>query len=62
MITITPEEIENFRSQLADYPEALAALDEIEEDEGDLEYATGIIALEAGMRESRDKKKNWLKD
>ncbi|MEB3341492.1 hypothetical protein [Okeania sp.] len=62
MTTITQEEIENFRSQLANYPEALAALDEIEEEKGDLEFATEIIALEAGMGESRDEKKNWLKD
>lgn len=60
MMKLTPEEIENFRSQLADYPEALAALDEIEEDEGDLEYATEIIALEAGVEKS--KKKSWLED
>ncbi|MDY7002887.1 MAG: hypothetical protein SWX82_02645 [Cyanobacteriota bacterium] len=60
MMKLTPEEIENFRSQLADYPEALAALDEIEEDEGDLEYATEIIALEAGVEKSR--KESWLED
>lgn len=60
MTTITPEEIENFRSQLVDYPEALAALDEIEEDEGDLEYATEIIALKAGVEKSR--KNSWLED
>ncbi len=30
MMKLTLEEIDNFRSQLADYPEALAALDEIE--------------------------------
>lgn len=60
MMKLTPEEIDNFRSQLADYPEALAALDEIEEDEGDLEYATEIIALEAGVEKSR--KKSWLED
>ncbi|MEM1168917.1 MAG: hypothetical protein AAGJ08_07530 [Cyanobacteria bacterium P01_H01_bin.35] len=60
MMKLTPEEIENFRSQLADYPEALAALDEIEEDEGDLEYATEIIALEAGVEKSR--REGWLED
>jgi hypothetical protein len=60
MIKLAPEEIENFRSQLADYPEALTALDEIEEDEGDLEYATEIMALEAGIEKSR--KEGWLED
>ncbi|NES74064.1 MAG: tetratricopeptide repeat protein [Okeania sp. SIO2D1] len=54
MTTVTLEDIEIFRSQLADYPEALAALDEIEENEGDLEYATQMIALEAGIEISRE--------
>ncbi len=49
MITFTREEIEQFRYQLANYPEALAALDVIEEDEGDLDFATEIIALKAGI-------------
>ena len=61
MITVTPEEINKFRSQLADYPEALAALDEIEEDEGDLEYAAEIIALEAGIEKSRGQQ-GWLEN
>ncbi len=59
-IVVTPEEIENFRSQLADYLEPLAALDEIADDEGDLEYATEIIALEAGIEKSRAE--GWLED
>ena len=60
MIKVTPEELENFRSQLADYPEALAALDEIEEDERDLEDVTEIIALEAGI--GKDREEGWLED
>ncbi|MFM7559674.1 hypothetical protein [Cylindrospermopsis raciborskii] len=37
--TVTPEEIAQFRTQLADYPSAIAALDAIEEYEGYLEDA-----------------------
>jgi hypothetical protein len=46
MITVTPEEISQFRSQLADSPEALAALDAIEECKGNLEVAAQLIAVE----------------
>ncbi|MCW5316367.1 hypothetical protein GTQ43_21855 [Nostoc sp. KVJ3] len=46
MITVTPEEISQFRSQLANSPEALAALDAIEECKGSLEAAAQLIAVE----------------
>ncbi|MBG1262432.1 hypothetical protein [Nostoc commune] len=46
MLTITPEEISQFRSQLVDSPEALAALDAIEECKGNLEAAAQLIAVE----------------
>ncbi|MBD0265405.1 MAG: hypothetical protein ICV78_22590 [Tolypothrix sp. Co-bin9] len=46
MITVTPEEISQFRSQLADSPEALAALDAIEQCKGNLEAAAQLIAVE----------------
>lgn len=46
MITVTPEEISQFRSQLADSPEALAALDAIQECKGNLEAAAQLIAVE----------------
>lgn len=46
MITITPEEITRFRTELADNTEALSALDAIEECEGDLESATQLIAIQ----------------
>ncbi|MBH8573357.1 hypothetical protein I8752_10095 [Nostocaceae cyanobacterium CENA369] len=46
MITVTPEEIIQFRSQLADSPEALAALDAIEECKGNLEAAAQLIAVD----------------
>ena len=45
MITVTPEEITQFRSQLVDSPEALAALDAIEECKGNLEAAAQLIAV-----------------
>lgn len=46
MITLTPEEITQFRSQLVDSPEALAALDAIEECKGNLEAAAQLIAVD----------------
>ncbi|MGB5959730.1 MAG: hypothetical protein WBG73_03635 [Coleofasciculaceae cyanobacterium] len=49
MTTVTSEEIEQYRSKFADYPEALDALDLIEENEGDLEIAANLLAQEAGV-------------
>ena len=49
MTTVTSEEIERFRAEFADYPEALDALDLIEENEGDLELAANLLAQEAGV-------------
>jgi hypothetical protein len=51
MITVTPEEITEFRSQFADNPEALAALDAIEECKGNLEAAAQLIAVETTEEE-----------
>ncbi|MBP5972290.1 hypothetical protein HW132_05970 [Brasilonema sp. CT11] len=45
MIRVTAEEISQFRSQLADSPDALAALDDIEECKGNLEAAAQLIAV-----------------
>ena len=45
MTTVTSEEIAQYRSELADYPEALAALDVIEEYDGDLPAAAKAIAI-----------------
>ncbi|MGK7900779.1 MAG: hypothetical protein AB4352_05080 [Hormoscilla sp.] len=59
-IVVTPEEINNFRSQLADYPEALAALKMIEDKKGDLERPTELIALEEGIE--KDRGESWLED
>ncbi|MFE1745287.1 hypothetical protein [Coleofasciculus sp. H7-2] len=48
MTIVTPEEIAKFRTELADNPEALEALDVLEECEGNLEYAAETIAIESG--------------
>ncbi|NJN13231.1 MAG: hypothetical protein HC815_37075 [Richelia sp. RM1_1_1] len=47
MITVTPEEITEFRSQFVDNPEALAALDAIAECEGYVEDAVPLISCYA---------------
>jgi len=46
--TVTAEEIDRFREQLKHDPEALAALDTIQECEGNLEEAARSIATAAG--------------
>ncbi|MCC3442503.1 MAG: hypothetical protein JGK24_25530 [Microcoleus sp. PH2017_29_MFU_D_A] len=48
MTTITQSEIEQYRSQLQEYPDALKALDVLQECEGDLEYAAETLAIESG--------------
>jgi len=59
MTTVTPEEIELFREQLRDYPEAIAKLDVIEACEGDLERAARVLARRAGAEDDRFVS-NWL--
>ena len=56
---VTYEEVAKFRSQLADYPEALADLDVIEHCEGNLEQAARVLARRAGMEEVKSSTKNW---
>jgi hypothetical protein len=53
--TVTPEEIAQFRAELANYPnpEVIAALDAIEECEGYLEDAIPLLLLEAGREPDR---------
>ena len=52
MTVVNQTEIEQFRAQLIkDYPEALAALDTVQECEGNLEDAAQVILLEAGEEE-----------
>lgn len=53
MTTIASEEIAKFREQLRDYPEAIAALDVIEQRNGNLETAATILAIRAGYEQSR---------
>jgi vacuolar-type H+-ATPase subunit I/STV1 len=60
MTTVTSEEIEQFREQLRDYPEAIAALDVIEQRNGNIETAANILAIRAGYEPSR--KSNLLEE
>ncbi|MBD2597540.1 hypothetical protein H6G74_24920 [Nostoc spongiaeforme FACHB-130] len=53
MITVSPEEISEFRSQLADNQDALNALDLIEQRNGNLDTAAKILAIRAGYEPSR---------
>ena len=49
MTTLTFAEIAQLRQQLADYPEALDALQSIEDCDGDLADAALSLALKAGL-------------
>jgi hypothetical protein len=53
MITVTPKEIAQYRFQLADYPEAIAAMDVIQECEGNLEDAAVVLAIQEGQEPDR---------
>ncbi len=57
MIVITTQEIAQYRSELANYEEALVALDAIEDCEGDLEDAAISLAIKVGQQPDRS---NWL--
>lgn len=50
MTQVTPEQIAQFGIELADYPDAVAALKEIEECEGDLEDAAMVLAIRVGQQ------------
>ncbi|MCC5618405.1 hypothetical protein LC605_25635 [Nostoc sp. CHAB 5836] len=60
MITVTPEEISQFRSQLADKPQALVALDTIEECEGYLDDAVPLLAMRETAQEEDKSLNDWL--
>ncbi|PAX60502.1 hypothetical protein [Brunnivagina elsteri] len=60
MITVTPEEITQFRSQFADNPEASAALDAIAECEGYVEDAVPLIFMRETAREADRSLNDWL--
>lgn len=59
MTTVTSIEIALFRSQLADDPRAMEALDLIEDCEGDLEDAAMTLAIRAGQEPERANSE-WL--
>lgn len=52
MITVTPEEISQFRIQLADNSQALVALDTIEECEGYLDDAVPLLFMRETAQEA----------
>jgi hypothetical protein len=58
MVVITSQEIALFRSELATYPQALKALDEIEDCEGNIEDAAISLAIQAGQEPNISE--NWL--
>jgi len=58
MVIVTQEEIEQYRTELAEDPIALDALDMIEDCEGDLEDAAISLALRVGQEP--DRSENWL--
>lgn len=60
MITVTPEEINQFRSQLADNPQALVALDTIEECEGYLDDAVPLLVMRETAQEADRSLNDWL--
>ncbi|GBF81222.1 hypothetical protein [Aphanothece sacrum] len=57
MLSFTLSEVTHYRSQLADYPDALTALDEIENCDGNLEDAAINLAIKVGQRPDRT---DWL--
>ncbi|WP_013323001.1 hypothetical protein [Gloeothece verrucosa] len=57
MLCLTSQEISQYRSQLADYPEAIIALSEIENCEGDVEDATLNLGIRVGQQPDRT---DWL--
>jgi hypothetical protein len=60
MITVTPEEISQFRSELADNPQALVALDTIEECESDLDDAVQLLVMRETAQDAHRGLNDWL--
>lgn len=56
-INLTTQEIANYRSQLANFEEALIALDAIEDCEGNIEDAAIALAIQVGQQPDR---LDWL--
>ncbi|MFM6897418.1 MAG: hypothetical protein ACKPKF_09060, partial [Microcystis panniformis] len=57
--TVTPEEIAQFRAELADNPKALADIDVIERCDGDLEYAAMRLARRSNIDTVRADENNF---
>jgi hypothetical protein len=57
-LIVTAEEIKQFRALLGDYPDALAALDEIEVCDGDLEDAAINLGIQVGQEP--DTSDRWI--
>ena len=57
MVALTSQEVAYYRSQLAQFPDALQALDAIEDCEGDLEDAALSLAIHVGQQPDRN---DWL--
>jgi hypothetical protein len=57
-IKITPQELEQWRSIFADHPDAIAALVEIEDCDGELEDAAISLGIQVGQEP--DVLEGWL--
>ncbi len=57
-IIVSPEELEFFRTQLSDHPNALTALTVIEDCDGDLEDAAISLAIRSGQEP--DTNERWI--
>lgn len=57
-VVVTLDEIEHWRSEFSAYPEALKALTEIEDCEGDLEDAALALAIQVGQEPNTSDR--WL--
>ncbi len=60
MTVVTQEEIEQFREQLRDYPEAIAALDVIQECDGYIEDAVTLLMMRETGKEPERGVGEWL--
>lgn len=57
MTIVSSQAIANYRTLLSEYPDALAALDMIEDCEGDLEDAAISLGIQVGQQPDRN---DWL--
>lgn len=59
MTTVTSQQITQFRAELVNFPDAMKALEAIEDCEGNLEDAAIALAIRAGQQPQRDNAE-WL--